>query len=365
MKINFHHNRFRYLALATGVATLLALSSCATVSYYSQSVAGQMDIWWNKERIDRVLARPDISPDLRDKLTRATAIRHYASETLHLPKNDSYHYYLDLGRNYVVWNIFAAPEFSLEPKQWCYPVVGCASYRGYFSEQDAKNFANELEQQGLDVFLGGIPAYSTLGWFTDPLLNTMMRWSEPQLAGLIFHELTHQVIYIKSDAEFNEALATAVEQIGTLAWLREHHPEKLEKHLTRIQQRRQFRDLLLSTRQELIRIYASGKMPDDMREEKKRAIEKMKSDYAQLKASWNGDNAFDSWFDLPVNNARLVSVATYLERVPAFYSLFVEQNRDWVKFYAAAQRLGELEPEARAREVEVLGRKGVTLEQTL
>lgn len=324
-----------------------------------------MDLWWHKEPVDTVLARPDTSPELRDKLTRAKDIRQYASQTLHLPENDSYRYYIDLGRPYVVWNIFAAPEFSVEPKRWCYPVVGCASYRGYFAEADAKKYAAELEQEGLDVFVGGVAAYSTLGWFTDPLLNTMMRWSEARLAGLIFHELTHQVLYIKGDAEFNEALATAVEQIGTLRWLKENHPDKLKLHLLRIERQRRFRDLLLTTRTQLTQLYNGPLTHEAMRSEKKRIFSDMRTQYEQLKTHWNGDDAFDSWFDQPINNARLALAATYLERVPAFYALFLEQERDWPKFYATVRRLGDVTAEERAKVVEGLLSKHIALEQTL
>jgi len=365
LKFALHHSRFRAVTWGLLSAVTLAVSGCASVAYYAQSVSGQMDLWWHKEPLDTVLARPDIPAELRDKLTRAKDIRQYASQTLHLPENDSYRYYIDLGRPYVVWNIFAAPEFSIEPKKWCYPVVGCASYRGYFAEGNAKKYASELEQEGLDVFVGGVPAYSTLGWFTDPLLNTMMRWSESRLAGLIFHELTHQVIYIKSDAEFNEALATAVEQIGTLRWLKEHHPDKLELHLLRIERQREFRDLLLATRTRLTQLYGSPLNQEAMRAEKKRVFSEMRAQYEQLKKHWNGDDGFDSWFDQLINNARLALAATYLERVPAFYALFLEQDRDWPKFYAAVRKMGEITAEERANLVEDLLSKHVALEQTL
>jgi predicted aminopeptidase len=215
---------------------LFLLNGCAQVSYYYQALEGQTEILQKMMPLDEVISNPQTSPTLRQQLQQAKEIRQFAIEKLHLPDNASYTQFIDLKRKYVVWNVYATPRFSLIPKQWCFPIVGCLSYRGYFSSEPAFLEANELKKEGFDVYVAGIRAYSTLGWFSDPLLNTMLSKEMWQLAALIFHELTHQLLYVSDDSTFNESFASAVEEIGLQLWLEQHkneHDFKIQRKISR------------------------------------------------------------------------------------------------------------------------------------
>jgi len=334
--------------------TLLAgyLSGCSTLSYYGQSIQGQMNLLLNRESIDDILAQPETSPELKLSLQQARSIRQYASAQLSLPDNKSYLYYVDVKRPYVVWNVFAAPEFSLNPTNWCYPIAGCVSYRGYFAEEDAIEQSEELKLQNLDVHVGGIAAYSTLGWFDDPLMNTMLHWRQRSLAGLIFHELSHQVIYIKSETGFNEAFSSSVERLGTIQWLLAFYPTELDAYIAYLNAQSDFRDLLLQSREKLITLYHSSVDEELKRNEKQFIIEQMQLDYVALKESWPKNIHFDRWFEKPINNARLTSAMTYLNDIPAFYQLFIEAEGNWADFYDTVIALENLEPEDRQRLIE-------------
>jgi predicted aminopeptidase len=267
---------------------------------------------------------------------------------------------VDLQRPYVVWNVFAAPEFSMQPLVWCYPIAGCVSYRGYFGEHDAQKAAQTLERQGYDVFVGGVAAYSTLGWFSDPLLNTIINRDEHQLAALIFHELAHQVVYIPGETEFNESFATAVEREGLQRWLdtidtapetREQLARAIREDLMRQQQ---FTALVQSAVMDLNALYGGSLAEADMRVAKEERITRLRDDYAILKTQWQGYGGYDAWFAHDLNNAQLGTVATYNNLVPAFTAMLQQANGDFPLFYENVMQLKQLEPEQRQLKLQLL-----------
>jgi predicted aminopeptidase len=258
---------------------------------------------------------------------------------LHLPDNRSYRTYADVKRPFVVWNVVAAPELSVEPKHWCFPIAGCVAYRGYFKEKKARSFAASLAKQGFDVTVGGVPAYSTLGKFADPVLSTMMRYGDSQLAGIIFHELAHQLLYVKNDSEFNEAFATTVEDAGLERWLTERgHPDQMREFLEENAKERAFLELFARTREQLKQLYASG-IPQEQMRAKKAAVFADLTEQVSALQHQQGDRYYQSWIKEGLNNAHLASIATYYQCVPGFRRLLTEQGGDLVRFYAAARQL--------------------------
>jgi predicted aminopeptidase len=321
---------------------LIAVSSVGC--YLLQSAQGQLELMSKREPIARVTAKASTPPALRAQLEAVAAIRDFASHELGLPDNGSYRSYADVGRRYVVWNVVAAPEFSVDPKEWCYPIVGCVAYRGYFVEDRARRFASKLRSEGLDVVVGGVAAYSTLGHFNDPVLNTMMGWDDVELAAIIFHELTHQLLYVSNDSSFNEAFATTVEEEGVRRWLRSQGRDAdLAKHLVEQEHYIKVIDLLSSTRDELRTVYASGLPPAAMRERKRAVFEAMRASFAHLKAEWGGHAPFEAWFDEDLNNAHLASIATYYNCVPGFERELRAAGGDLAAFYARVRELAKLD----------------------
>jgi predicted aminopeptidase len=321
---------------------LLAISSAGC--YLLQSVQGHLAIMSKREPIARVLDSAATTPALRTQLEAVTAIRDFASHDLGLPDNGSYRSYADVGRPYVVWNVVAAPEFSVDAKQWCYPVVGCVAYRGYFREQRARGFAARLRGEGLDVTVGGVAAYSTLGHFNDPVLNTMMSWNDVELAAIIFHELTHQLLYVPNDSSFNEALATTVEEEGVRRWLRAQGREAdMAQHLVQQEHYVAVIGLLSTTRAQLRAIYASGLAPELMRRKKNDAFASLRSSFALLKAGWGGHAPFEYWFADDLNNAHLASIATYFTCVPGFQRELQAVGGDLAAFYARVREIAKLD----------------------
>jgi predicted aminopeptidase len=345
------------LSLFAG-ALLLGSGGC----YYGQAVRGHLKIMSDQVPLEEVIEDPATPDETRRRLALIRDARAFASSELGLPDNDSYTRYVDLGRPYVVWNVFAADEFSVEPRRWCFPVAGCVVYRGYFDEAAARRYADRLGGRGYDTHVGGVAAYSTLGRFDDPVLSSMLRWQDYQLAGLIFHELSHQVVYVKDDSQFNESFATAVEEEGLARWLAERG-EAGELQAYRDSRRRAgaFSLLIADTRAELSAIYASGLDEHAMREAKAAAFETLRSRYRALREDWGGYAGYDAWFERPLNNARLVPVATYRRYVPAFRALLRDVGGDWPAFYEAARALGELDPQARADRLEALLETGEAL----
>ena len=334
----------RRAALLTCVAS--ALSGCAAVEYYWQGMAGQFDLLSRAQPISEVAAST-ADPALRKRLERTQAIRAFASRELALPDNGSYTRYADLGRAYVVWNVFAAPELSLVARQWCFPVAGCVAYRGYFAESDAQAEAARLAAEGLDVHVSGVPAYSTLGYFDDPVLSTFVRLPEPELARLVFHELAHQVAYVPDDTSFNESFATAVEEAGIARWLAagsgRDDAAELTAHAARSQRMRsEFRALVQATRERLQAIYASESPEATKRAEKAAAFAAMRASYARAKAEWNGIPAFDRWFDAGANNAGIAAAGLYADRVPQFRALLAAEGGHLPRFYGRVRALAAM-----------------------
>lgn len=323
------------------------LQGCTSLSYYSQSVRGQMEIFANRQAINQVLENRQTGEALRQKLVLIKKILNFAETQLRLNAHGSYRDYVDLERPYVIWNIFATPELSLQAVQWCYLVVGCLSYRGYFDKQQALEFAGELKAKGLDVYLGGVSAYSTLGWFRDPIINTMLNRAEHELARLLFHELAHQKLYIKNDTDFNEAFADAVAIIGTERWLSTQQAS-LQKSIRLEQEReRQFTALVLSTRERLMSLYAAKVPEEEKRQQKKRSIAELRNAYFQLRSSWGDYNVYDRWMNTDINNAKLSAVATYQNLVPDFLAVYNKLNEDLDMFYTLIAKLGECDKATR------------------
>jgi len=325
---------------------VVLLSGCSSISYYSQLVDGQWQLLRAREPVAEVIADPTRPQPLRDHLVQAQKARMFASEHLHLPDNQSYRLYADIGRPYVVWNVFATQEFSLSPENHCFPIAGCVAYRGYYSQGAARGEAALLRQRGMDVSIGGVEAYSTLGWFNDPIMSSMMHWGDERLATLIFHELAHQRFYVKDDTEFNESFATFVEQEGTRQWRVARGLAPLGDSTLR--QRDQFTRLILDTRKRLETLYAQPLSAEAMRQAKAAQFERLRQDYRQLRDSqWAGDKRYDAWINQPMNNARLLPFGLYDQWVPAFAALFKQEGGDWVRFYAAVERMGQLPVGAR------------------
>jgi len=321
----------RLLAAAVGVL-LAGCSAVDTVDFYWQGAAGQMDLLARARPIPEVIEGGDRALALR--LGRVREIRSFASRQLGLPDNGSYTRYTELGRQFVLWNVFAAPALSLKPLQWCFPIAGCVNYRGYFSEDQARAEAARLRANGDDVHVSGVPAYSTLGYFDDPVLSSFVRWPETEVARLIFHELAHQLLYVKDDSVFNESFATAVEEVGVERWLAAHPNPVLEAQAARNQKLRDaFRGIVRNARDQLTQIYASDASDQAKQKAKLDAFAAMKAEYERVKAGEPGLAGYDRWFAQDPNNASLAAIAIYTERVPAFRELLSESDNDLPRFY--------------------------------
>jgi len=325
------------LALA---ATLL-LSACSALDYYSHLAAGQLQLLQAREPIAELLQNPATDSALKQRLSLAQQARGFASSTLGLPDNPSYRLYADIQRPFVVWNVFATPEFSLTPELHCFPIAGCVAYRGFYSLGRARGAAALLKQQGLDTYLGGVEAYSTLGWFDDPIVNTMLRWSDERLVAVIFHELAHQQLYVQDDTAFNESFASFVEREGLRQW-RETQGWPPSDPLGE-QQREQFSALVLASRERLQRLYDSNSSEAQMRTGKQAEFARLRAEYRELRdRDWAGVGLYDNWINAPLNNAKLLPFGLYDQWVPAFAALFEQGGRDWSRFYQRVAALGAL-----------------------
>ncbi len=300
-----------------------------------------------RKPIKDLLNNKDLDESSRTQLKNAIAIRQYASERLFLPDNDSYSSYVKLEKPFVIWNVVAAPELSLEPHEWCFPVVGCVSYRGYYSEENAKKYAASLKKQELDIYVGGSPAYSTLGWFDDPILSSMMNRGNILLAELIFHELAHQVLYFKNDAEFNEAFADSVGEFGVYQWLKDTQPEALPRYKAWLQRKDQFLHLVHNTSDQLRAVYSSNLTDADKRSRKHEIIQSIYDKYSALKTKWDGFTGFDKWFETPINNARFAAIAVYRDHVPDFKRWIDACNGDLKRYYSAMKKLKNIQKDER------------------
>jgi predicted aminopeptidase len=328
---------YRHLLLGMlFVVLLLQAEGC----YYMQAVRGHMDIMKKRRAVDEVIQDADSPDALKERLVLVSEARQFSIRELYLPDNDSYRSYADLERDYVVWNVFAAPEFSLEPKTWCYPVAGCVGYRGYFSKDAAEGRAQKLRRDNYDVVVGGVTAYSTLGRFSDPVLNTMMRWSDIDLVAVLFHELAHQQLYVKNNSEFNESFATAVEEIGVDRWLASR--DETER-LIEYRDNREFRVRLMrhvdSARADLKEIYESQAGEEEMRKRKQQIFDALR-ETAEREVEEAG-RRIPAWLRSPLNNASLIPLSLYQGRLADFRQLLAACNEDLRCFYERAEALAD------------------------
>lgn len=319
------------------------LTACSSVSYYTQSIVGHSSIMLARKPVEKVLVSAD--EDLKQQLETAVEIRRFASEELALPNNKSYTSYVKLKNDTPIWNVIAAEEFSLKGKQWCYPIIGCASYRGYYHREDAEGHAKKLTEQGYEVHLSGATAYSTLGWFDDPLTSAMFKRGDASLAELIFHELAHQQLYVNGDSRFNEAFASAVGEQGAVRWLQMSNRDNLlSEYKQRLLVRNDFIELINNAKLELKSIYSSDKTAAEKRREKSKVFDNMKKQHrALIKDKWNGRTWYTRWFSQPINNARLVAISTYRDLVPDFVRLFEQCDKDFSRFYKRVEEVSKVE----------------------
>ena len=336
---------------------LLALaglfSGCNSVEYAHQAWQGQRAVIRDSVPIRSILEDPSADPHLRGRLAEALEARQFASTALRLPDNPSYTRYTALSRTYVVWNLFIAPEFSLDAVEHCYPIAGCVAYKGYFEEARANQEAAVWREQGMDVFVGGVPAYSTLGWYDDPVLSSMMHWDDDYVAKLIFHELAHQQFYIKDDTAFNESYASFVGQEGLRQWRAFRGLPPPDMALDR--RRKQLTELVMAAREDLTALYAGALDEDAKRAGKVERFAQLRTDYQALRDThWDAFAGFDQWFGEALNNAALLPFGLYDQWVPAFEVLFRQQGESWAAFFTAVEELGGLPGAARpARLVEL------------
>lgn len=326
------------------IVASLAMSACTSIEYYWQAINGHTAILSREQPIDELLANSELDADLRQILQEMQQARDFASQELSLPDNDSYRVFADIERDYVIWNVIATDEFSVAPQQWCFPFAGCVSYRGFFSQADANAFAGQLRAQGKDVYVAGARAYSTLGWFDDPLLNTMLYRDEAMRVGVLFHELAHQQLYVQNDTAFNEAFATAVAQEGVRRWfLHNGNTSAYESYLQASQRRVEFNTLLQQTRHKLKQLYSEAHDADELRKRKQQVFIELQQDYVRLKKQqWNNDKRYDNWMAQPLNNAHLALIATYHDLVPAFHRYLEKVQGDLPEFYKQMNELAEL-----------------------
>ena len=331
----------------------ILLVSCETVSYYSQAARGQLAINLGRENIQLLIQDENLSHELRSKFIEIDKIRDFSETQLGLPLGENYSTYVELDREYVVWNVFAAPEFSTEPFNWCYPLAGCVSYRGYFSEKSAMRYAEKLKENGLDVYVGGVAAYSTLGWFEDSLLSSVLSRSINQIASLIFHELAHQIIYVPGDTEFNESFATTVEREGLRRWMRASGQRNdVNQEEENISRHRQFVELVIAYQERFDNIYKKDIADHIKREEKTKLQSSLRHDFSLIENSWGEYGLYGTWFSAGLNNAQLSTVASYNSLVPFFNEILNESGDDLSVFYAKVAELAELDEVERDRRLE-------------
>ena len=364
-------SRYRiWLIGALLLVVVVGVSGCHTIAFYGQAAKGQYQILAHEQSIEKLMAAADTPKQLKERFELLRDLRQFASNDLKLPTDSHYRKYVDVHRPFVVWNVEAAPELSMEPKTWWYPLLGSLEYRGYFSKAGATNYAASLRKQGYDVSVGGVGAYSTLGWFKDPVLNTFIFEEDSELAEIIFHELGHQRLFARGDTDFNEAFATTVGQEGARRWLKARDNESgLKAYSAHLERSDQFVHLVMSTRARLEALYGDEKTGDgrvkasvkrnpasrdELRKQKERILHEMQAQYAGLKASWGGDTEYDGWFAHPINNAQLNSVAAYYDFVPAFEQILAANGGDLDKFYKAAEQISKKPKPERHEQLRVL-----------
>lgn len=344
--MHVHHSGQRLFLSFCAPLIGAVLGGCSTVGYYAQLARGEYALLDARRPIAQWVADPATPAPLKQRLQLAQRARGFASSHLDLPRNGSYAEYADLHRPYAVWNVFATPEFSVQPIENCFPIAGCVAYRGYFSQTDAEAEARRLQRRGDDVAVVGVPTFSTLGWFDDPVLSTMLRWDDDELAGEIFHELAHQKIYVAGDTRFNESYANFVERAGLHQWrAAQGLPPRKDNAQTRADQ---FAKLMLKTRADLKRLYQL-KLPADMlRARKADVFVDLHQRYLKLRDDqWHGYAAYDGFFKHPLNNARLLPFGLYDQWLPGFAALYAQAGDDWPRFFAAVKKLAGEDKAAR------------------
>lgn len=335
------------------VVFLAVLAGCQSIGYYKQALSGQLEMLSHQQPLPALIHDPDTPSKLKEKFKLILELRIFAERKLHLPTGNHYLSYVDLHRSNAVWNVYAAPEFSLQPRSWWYPVVGRLTYRGYFSEGAAEAYGFKLKKKGFDVYVGGVDAYSTLGWFNDPVLNTFVDDSERRLAALIFHELSHQRLFISGDTEFNEAFATAVAEEGLRRWLMDKNDSSgLEKYQTDLKRKKWFVNLVAETRGKLNKIYdapgsETASSRATKRAQKEIVLQQLRENYFAAKKEGKGNSGYDEWFDGPLNNAQLNTVSTYYDLVPAFHELIAQNGGDLDQFFTQVKKMAHWSKEKR------------------
>lgn len=333
----------------------LALPGCSNLGYYSQAVGGHLEVMRISRPIKEVVEDPQCDPSLKKKLEEVHRIRDFASQQLGLPDNDSYRSYADIQRPHVTWNVFAAPEFSLKAEKWCMLVVGCVAYRGFYNQSDAEALADELRGKGFDAYVGGVPAYSTLGYFSDPVLNTFLKSGSSEVARLIFHELAHQMIYVEGDTAFNESFATLVENEGLRRWLESHKNPKLAHAVDdRRQQKTEFVELVNDYRSRLRDIYASDLPDGAKRIAKAEVMSDLKRTYLSQQEALGKPPIYKQWLEKDLNNAKIASLALYTKLYPAFEALLKEEGNSLPRFYERVRLLGRMDAPERAAALKLL-----------
>lgn len=337
-----------FFQFAVLIGATLTMSGCANLSYYAQAVSGHAAVIHRSQPISAVLANADTDPNVANALKKALQIREFASRELKLPDNLSYTSYADLERPFVVWNVFAAPELSIKLKKWCFLQIGCVSYRGFFSQDQAERYAEELKKEGYDVYVGGVRAYSTLGWFSDPVLNTFINYSEINLARLIFHELAHQVVFVPGDSMFNESFATTVEQEGIVRWFASSGTVLQRTELQSRQAREVvFNNLIGQYRKRLQELFLSNLDDEEKRTHKKQIFIDLRAEFEKIKTDYPEFESYGKWFEQPLNNALLATVSMYTQLVPAFRTILAQHDHDMEKFFGAVKKLGQMPKDER------------------
>lgn len=340
--------------LALGLVFAGLLGACSNLAYYGQAIGGHLQVMHAARPIPRLLDDPTTEPGLRTQLEKVAAIREFASRELGLPDNGSYRAYADLGRPYVVWNVFAARPFSIKPEEWCLFIVGCVNYRGYYDRGAAERFAAGFREQGLETYVADIPAYSTLGFFNDPVLNTFLRFGEQEVARIVFHELAHQLVFVAGDSAFNESFAATVENEGMRRWLRRvGTPEQRQRFELWQGRKAQFLRLVADGRERLGKIYAQPIADEEKARAKVAILDELQRTYAGLRSEW-GPSGYDDFFGSGLNNAKLGAVSIYTGLVPAFQALLEAEGNDLPRFYRRAAALAGLSKAERKKAIERL-----------
>ena len=337
------------------ILILVTCSGCESITYYNQALKGQLELMKNQRPLTEVIENEITPALLKNQLQTILEILTFADQQLQLPVGGNFSQYVEIDRPLVVWNVFAADELSFDPKTWCYPIVGCASYRGYFDENKANAYAEKLRGDGGDIYVGGISAYSTLGWLDDPVLSTFISRNDTQLAALIFHELAHRIFYVSGDTEFNESFASAVERIALERWLNnKNNPQAFDVYLKHKQNYDDFVVFVLSWKKRLDLMYHSNLSDNEKRLLKDKLYSAMIDDYKVFKGNHNEYKAYDNWMSETLNNAKINTLSTYQAKVPAFLVLYEQHDGDFNKFIDACVMLSKQKKAIRDQQLDEL-----------